>query len=50
MLNKQVAGELGITLRTVKAHRARVMQKMKAESVAELVRLAEEAGIGPAEP
>ena len=51
MLNKQIAYELGITERTVKAHRARVMEKMQAGSVAELVRLAERVGItGPPEP
>jgi FixJ family two-component response regulator len=37
LLNKQVAGELGITESTVKAHRGQVMQKMKANSVADLV-------------
>ncbi len=39
LLNKQVAGELGITESTVKAHRAQVMQKMKANSVADLVKM-----------
>jgi len=41
LLNKQVAGELGITESTVKAHRGRVMQKMKANSVADLVKMTE---------
>jgi FixJ family two-component response regulator len=40
-LNKQIAGHLGITLATVKMHRARVMAKMKVQSVAELARLTE---------
>ena len=39
-LNKQVGGELGISEITVKAHRGQVMQKMKANSLADLVRLA----------
>jgi FixJ family two-component response regulator len=39
LLNKQVAGELGIAESTVKAHRGQVMQKMKANSVADLVKM-----------
>jgi len=45
MLNKQVAAALGIVENTVKVHRAQVMDKMRAGSVAELVRLADEAGV-----
>ena len=45
MLNKQIASELGIAEKTVKVHRARVMEKMRAGSVAELVRLADRLGV-----
>jgi FixJ family two-component response regulator len=45
MLNKQTAYELDITEKTVNAHRARVMSKMKADSLAELVRMVEQADI-----
>jgi FixJ family two-component response regulator len=45
MLNKQIAFDLGISLKTVKVHRARVMEKMRAGSVAELVRLADRVGV-----
>ncbi|HEY2733371.1 MAG TPA: response regulator, partial [Polyangiales bacterium] len=41
LLNKQIGGELGISEITVKAHRGQVMQKMKANSVADLVKMAE---------
>ena len=43
--NKQVANMLGATERTIKAHRHRVMEKMQVQSLAELVSLAERAGI-----
>jgi FixJ family two-component response regulator len=44
-LNKQIAGDLGVTEATIKMHRARVMAKMKVQAVADLVRLAERCGI-----
>ena len=43
--NKQVANVLGATERTIKAHRHRVMEKLQVQSLAELVSLAERAGI-----
>jgi FixJ family two-component response regulator len=43
--NKQIAAQLGIALKTVKVHRGRVMQKMGADSVADLVRCAETLGL-----
>jgi FixJ family two-component response regulator len=45
LLNKQIAFELGVTEKTIKVHRARIMQKMQAGSFAELVFLAQKAGI-----
>ena len=47
-LNKQIAGQLGIVEQTVKVHRSRVMEKMRAVSVAELVRLCDAAGFAAA--
>jgi RNA polymerase sigma factor (sigma-70 family) len=41
MLNKQIAGQLGIAENTIKVHRSRAMEKMHAQSIAELVRMAE---------
>jgi FixJ family two-component response regulator len=46
-LNKQTASEMGISEKTVKFHRAMVMQKMKARSVAELTIIADRVGIAP---
>ena len=45
LLNKQIAGELGISEETVKVHRGHVMRKMEADSLAELVRMSERLGI-----
>jgi FixJ family two-component response regulator len=45
MLNKQIAAQLGVGEKMVKLHRARVMAKMRAGSVAELVRLADRVGV-----
>jgi FixJ family two-component response regulator len=47
LLNKQVGGELGISEITVKAHRGQVMQKMKADSFADLVKKAARLGLAP---
>jgi FixJ family two-component response regulator len=44
-LNKQAAAELGTTEKTIKVHRARIMEKLQCSSLAELVRLAEKVGI-----
>ena len=45
MLNKQIGQELGTSEKTVKVHRSRVMQKMRANSVTDLVRFAEKVGV-----
>jgi FixJ family two-component response regulator len=45
LLNKQIAGELGISEETVKVHRGQVMRKMAADSLAELVRMSERLGV-----
>jgi FixJ family two-component response regulator len=45
-LNKQIAAELGTTEKTIKFHRGNLMRKLDVRVVAELVKLAERAGIG----
>ena len=47
LMNKQVAGKIGLSEITVKVHRGRVMQKMGAKTLADLVRIAEALGIRP---
>ena len=47
-LNKQVGGELGISEITVKAHRGKVMQKMNANSLPDLVKMAAKLRLTPA--
>ena len=49
LLNKQIAAALGSALRTIKRHRGCVMQKLGVASVAELVRMAQMAGVAPAQ-
>ena len=44
-INKQIAGQLGATERTIKAHRHKVMEKMSVQSLAELVSIAERLGV-----
>jgi FixJ family two-component response regulator len=46
-LNKQIAGDLGTVEKTIKVHRGRMMSKMGVRTVADLVRVAAHAGIGP---
>jgi FixJ family two-component response regulator len=45
VLNKQIAAELGAAEKTIKVHRGRVMRKMQADSVADLVRMTQKAGL-----
>src|SRR5436853_1145990 len=49
-LNKQIAGDLGVSEMTVKMHRRQVMRKMQATGVAQLVRLADQLGLGGPPP
>src|SRR5262245_33148928 len=50
LMNKQIAGELGLSEITVKIHRGHVMRKMAARSLADLVRMAEVLGVRQAKP
>ncbi len=47
LLNKQVAAELGVAEKTIKQHRAHVVDKMAAQSLANLVLMAERLGVRP---
>jgi FixJ family two-component response regulator len=47
LMNKQTAGEMGLSEFTVKIHRGNVMKKMGARSLADLVKMAEKLGLGP---
>ena len=49
-LNKQIAAELGVVEQTVKFHRARIMQRMQAHTVAELMRMSAQLGVGVGAP
>ncbi|PVE20672.1 DNA-binding response regulator [Microvirga sp. KLBC 81] len=49
LMNKQIAGELGLSEITVKIHRGQVMRKMGARSLADLVRMAEMLGVDPSQ-
>ena len=49
-LNKQIAADLGVVEQTVKFHRARIMERMQAKTVAELMHIAARLGIGAATP
>jgi len=45
MLNKQIASKRGTSIQTIKVHRGRVMYKMQAKNLIELIRFAQKAGI-----
>jgi FixJ family two-component response regulator len=49
-LNKQIAADLGTVEKTIKVHRGRMMEKLGVRTIADLVRLAERAGIRPHQP
>ncbi|ASY58762.1 MULTISPECIES: response regulator transcription factor [Sinorhizobium] len=49
-LNKQIAGDLGVSEITVKVHRSQVMQKMRAKSLPELARMADKLKLAPGNP
>jgi len=50
LMNKQIAGEIGVSEITVKVHRSNVMRKMGAKSLADLVRMADALGIRRPKP
>lgn len=50
LLNKQIGAQLGVAEKTIKVHRGHLMEKLRVKSVADLVRLAEKAGVSSARP
>jgi FixJ family two-component response regulator len=48
LINREIATQLGTSVKTIKVHRGQVMQKMKAKSLAQLIHMAEKLGLSNA--